>query len=157
MLNWYLTERLLASIMTTTNPSYERGIVAFYARMSSDDQNPSAHHTLIFDNVHTNVGSGYNGITGIFTAPQEGIYVFTWVIRMVAAEHSTELMHNNDVLGATFLRAKNGDDGSVSGTVVTHLTKGDVVFVRNHSQYVGDGSIKSEIHGQPSFSGWLLH
>ena len=62
---------------------------------------------------------------------------------MVTAEHSTKLMHNNDVLGATVLRAKNGDDGSVSGTVVTHLTKGDVVFVRNHSQYIGDDSIFS--------------
>ena len=143
MLNWLLTERHLASIIPTTNHAYESGIVAFYAQMSSDEQNPNAHHTLIFDNVHTNVGSGYNGVTGIFTAPQEGIYVFTWVIRMFTAEHSTELMQNNDVLGATFLRAKNGDDGSVSGTVVTHLTKGDVVFVRNHSQYIGDDSIFS--------------
>ena len=152
-----MTERLLASVIPFTNPAYESGIVAFYARMSSIEPNPSAHHTLIFDNVHTNVGSGYNGVTGIFTAPQEGIYVFTWVIRMFTAEHSTELMQNNDVLGATFLRAKNGDDGSVSGTVVTHLTKGDVVFVRIHSQYVGDGNIHSNTHGQPSFSGWLLH
>ena len=152
-----MTERLLASVIPFTDHAYESGIVAFYARMSSIEPNPSAHHTLIFDNVHTNVGSGYNGVTGIFTAPQEGIYVFTWVIRMVTAEHSTELMHNNDVLGATFLRAKNGDDGSVSGTVVTHLTKGDVVFVRIHSQYIGDGNIHSNTHGQPSFSGWLLH
>ena len=77
MLNWLLTERHLASIIPTTNHAYESGIVAFYAQMSSDEQNPNAHHTLIFDNVHTNVGSGNNGVTGIFIAPQEGVYVFT--------------------------------------------------------------------------------
>lgn len=76
---------------------------------------------------------------------------------MHEAEHSTELMINNDIFGATFLRAKNSDDGSVSGTVVAHVTKGDVVFVRIHSSYAGDGNIHSNIHGQPSFSGWLLH
>lgn len=76
---------------------------------------------------------------------------------MVTAEHSTELLINDNIFGATFLRAKNGDDGSVSGTVVAHVTRGDVVFVRTHSSYAGDGNIHSNVHGQPSFSGWLLH
>uniref|UniRef100_A0A8W8LJ65 C1q domain-containing protein n=1 Tax=Magallana gigas TaxID=29159 RepID=A0A8W8LJ65_MAGGI len=137
-------------------PPYE-GIVAFYAQMTSVETSPGAHHTLIFDRIRTNVGLGYNNSTGVFTAPREGIYVFTWVIRMVTAEHSTELLINDDIFGATFLRAKNGDDGSVSGAVVAHVTRGDVVFVRTHSSYAGDGNIHSNVHGQPSFSGWLLH
>lgn len=124
--------------------------------MSVQEVTTGNHHTLIFDRIRTNVGLGYNSFTGVFTAPKEGIYVFTWVIRLHQAEHSTELMINNDSLGTTFLRAKNNDDGSVSGTVVAHVLKGDVVFVRIHSHNAGDGNIYSDIHGEPSFSGWLL-
>lgn len=153
---YYPERRNLHSKRLIGVPPYE-GIVAFYAQMTSVETSPSAHHTLIFDKIRTNVGLGYNNSTGVFTAPREGIYVFTWVIRMVTAEHSTELLINDDIFGATFLRAKNGDDGSVSGTVVAHVTRGDVVFVRTHSSYAGDGNIHSNVHGQPSFSGWLLH
>ncbi|VDI32257.1 Hypothetical predicted protein [Mytilus galloprovincialis] len=133
------------------------GLVAFYSYMSNPENNPSAHHTLIYDVSVTNVGNGYNHVTGIFTAPTSGVYVFIWVTRIAYGEHPTQLMINNTVYGVTFLRAKNGDDGSVSGTVVANVTKGDSVFVRVHSSYAGDGSIHSNEHGRPSFSGWLLH
>lgn len=150
--------RLLASLIPPTNtPPVEEGIVAFYAQMSKDESNPSVHHTLIFDKVRTNVGNGYNGVTGIFIEPREGIYVFNWVIRMHNAQHSTELLINNDIFGAAFLRAKNGDDGSVSGTAVAHVGKGDVVFVRTHFTLGGDGNILSDLYSYTTFSGWLLH
>ena len=32
--------------------------------------------TVIYDRVFTNIGSGYNSATGIFTCPTSGIYVF---------------------------------------------------------------------------------
>ncbi|XP_063411319.1 complement C1q-like protein 4 [Mytilus trossulus] len=132
-------------------------LVAFYAYMSIPENNPSAHHTLIYDVSVTNVGSGYNHVTGIFTAPTSGIYVFIWVTRVYNGEHPTELMINTAVYGVTFLRAKgSSNDGSVSGTVVANVTKGDAVFVRVHSSYPGDGYIYSNVHGRPSFSGWLL-
>lgn len=124
--------------------------------MSASEKSPSTHHTLVFDVAKTNVGNGYNHFTGVFTAPRDGIYVFVWVIRMHVAEHSTELMIDSDVYGATFLRAKSNDDGSVSGTVVAEVSSGQSVYVRIHSTYAGDGDVLSNVHGQPSFSGWLL-
>ncbi|CAG2197104.1 C1QL [Mytilus edulis] len=132
------------------------GLVAFYAYMFNPENNPSVHLTLIYDVSVTNVGNGYNHVTGIFTAPTSGVYVFIWVTRVSSGEHPTQLMINNSVYGVIFLRAKNGDDGSVSGTVVAYVTKGDSVFVRVHSTYAGDGQINSNEHGRPSFSGWLL-
>ncbi|CAG2251203.1 C1QL [Mytilus edulis] len=132
------------------------GLVAFYSYMSHPEINPSAHLTLIYDVSVTNVGNGYNHVTGIFTVPTSGVYVFIWVTRVYFGEHPTQLMINNAVYGVTFLRARDGGDGSVSGTVVASVTKGDSVFVRVHSSYAGDGYIHSNEHGWPSFSGWLL-
>ncbi|CAG2204922.1 C1QL [Mytilus edulis] len=150
----YIHKRLLLQPDNTASD----GLVAFYAYMSNNENNPSAHHTLIYDVSVTNVGSGYNHVTGIFTAPTSGVYVFIWVTRVYNGEHPTELMINTAVYGVTFLRAKgSSNDGSVSGTVVANVTKGDSVFVRVHSTYPGDGYIASNEHGHPSFSGWLLH
>ncbi|CAC5369657.1 COL8A [Mytilus coruscus] len=132
-------------------PSKEiREVIAFHAYISKDADR------LVFDVTKANQGNGYNSNTGVFTCPKTGMYVFVWVIRMVTAEHSTELMINNSVFGSTFLRAKKGDDGSVSGTAIAHVSKGDTVYVRNHSAYAGDGRILSNLHGKPTFSGWLL-
>ncbi|CAC5411261.1 COL8A [Mytilus coruscus] len=130
-------------------------VIAFHAYISKD-VHPGAGRRLVFDVTKTNKGNGYNSHTGVFTCPKTGIYVFVWVIRIYAGEHSTELMINNYVYGSTFLRAKNGDDGSVSGTVVAHVSKGDTVYVRNRSEYAGDGRISSNVNGKPTFSGWLL-
>ncbi|XP_063411322.1 uncharacterized protein LOC134694250 [Mytilus trossulus] len=71
------------------------GLVAFYAYMSNPENNPSVHLTLIYDVSVTNVGNGYNHVTGIFTAPTSGVYVFIWVTRVLSGEHSTQLMINN--------------------------------------------------------------
>ncbi|VDI49698.1 Hypothetical predicted protein [Mytilus galloprovincialis] len=131
-------------------------VIAFHAYISKNVI-PGAGERLVFDVTKANQGSGYNSNTGVFTCPKTGMYVFVWVVRMVTAEHSTELMINNSVYGSTFLRAKKGDDGSVSGTVVAHVSKGDTVYVRNHSVYAGDGRIHTNVHGKPTFSGWLLH
>ncbi|CAC5416409.1 C1QL [Mytilus coruscus] len=144
-------------LLLPTNNIASDGLVAFYAYMSCPENNPSAHLTLIYDVSVTNVGNGYNHVTGIFTAPTSGVYVFVWVTRVAYGEHPTQLMINNAVYGVTFLRAKNGDDGSVSGTVVANVTKGDSIFVRVHSSYAGDGQVHSSELGRPSFSGWLLH
>ncbi|XP_071125572.1 complement C1q-like protein 4 [Mytilus edulis] len=131
-------------------------VIAFHARMSTIVRSLAVRQTLIFDTKISNHGDGYNKATGIFTVPKSGTYVFVWVIRMHKAEHSIELVINDTVFGSTFLRAKNGDDGSVSNTVVVDVARGDNVFVRNHGSLVGDGIINNNQHGKSTFSGWRL-
>ncbi|XP_062569629.1 complement C1q-like protein 4 [Saccostrea cucullata] len=151
-----LIRRLLTPPSSAPPPSHDQ--IAFYARMSVTEKAPGGHHILVFDNVVTNVGHGYNGVDGIFTAPKDGLYVFIWVIRLYEAQHSSQLMINNVEHGSTYLRSIHNDDQSVSGNVVAQVNKGDVVFVRvyPYNGYTGSGDILSNEHGKPSFSGWLL-
>ncbi|CAC5422358.1 C1QL [Mytilus coruscus] len=56
--------------------------IGFYAYMSQNEDNPSKHHTIIFDVQKTNVGNGYNPFSGLFTAPKDGLYAFSTCITM---------------------------------------------------------------------------
>lgn len=133
-------------------------IVAFYAYMSSDLQS-GIHHTIPFDVVKTNDGNGYHYNTGIFVAPESGVYVFTWTIRMTFdSQHSFELVVNNVAYGATFMRTHTPEDQNVSGTVVVHVNQNDDVFLRTHVSYAYNaGNIRSDQYSRSSFAGWKLN
>nr|XP_022310934.1 uncharacterized protein LOC111116241 [Crassostrea virginica] len=55
-------------------------VPAFHAYMSTPETDPGPHHTFIFDRVVTNIGGNYNHHTGIFTATESGVYVFSWTV-----------------------------------------------------------------------------
>lgn len=132
-------------------------VVAFYAYISTGSVNPSIRQTLIHDVAKANSENGYNSVTGIFTAPTAGVYVFIWVTRMNEAGHSTELMINNAVFGTCFIPISHDYDVSLSGTVVAKLNKGDSVFVRVHSTKGGWRDFLSEQCSRSSFAGWLIY
>ncbi|XP_061196430.1 complement C1q-like protein 3 [Saccostrea echinata] len=133
-------------------------IVAFYAYLSSDLQ-PGIHHTIPFDVAITNAGNGYHHSTGVFVAPESGLYVFTWTIRMThESAHSMELVVNNMVYGATFMRTHTPEDQNVSGTVVVHVNRNDDVYVRTHQTYAYNaGNIRSDEFSRSTFAGWKLN
>ncbi|XP_052710562.1 uncharacterized protein LOC128184951 isoform X2 [Crassostrea angulata] len=145
---------LLPNPQTTHVP--KTNVVAFYAYMSQDFPNPGASHTLVFDTVVTNVGNGYHGTTGIFLAPETGVYVFSWSMRLFNGEyHRAELVHNYQVMGVAYLYAPTGDH-TVSETIVIQVNQGDDVYLRTQ---VGDnnGDIESGSGGRSIFSGWKLN
>ncbi|XP_061182577.1 complement C1q-like protein 2 [Saccostrea echinata] len=155
------TERLLYQ-PTSTTPDDEN-IVAFYAYFSADVSSLGLSETLKYDVVKTNQGNGYHPSSGVFIAPKEGYYVFTWTIRLyhygdtTAENFSTELIINGDVYGSVFLRAHLEDDDQATATVVAHVNKGEDVYVRTHSMYSSIGSIRSNTHGRSSFAGWKIN
>ena len=75
--------------MVTINSSDQLGSQAiaylappayFHAYLSTNLINftgDGTNATIVFDTVSTNVGSGYNNSTGVFTAPVTGLYHFT--------------------------------------------------------------------------------
>ncbi|XP_048039327.1 complement C1q-like protein 2 [Megalobrama amblycephala] len=108
--------------------------------------------TLTYKNVFTNIGNAYNPITGVFTAPLKGAYMF----RISAT--------GNGPTAASVFISKNGEHVVIahgyqtqgvlnsSNGVVLILEVGDVVYVR-----LGSGTrISDSYNNHNSFSGYLL-
>ena len=74
------TEEIKPSKMELSRTTGLATEVVFYANLLNDWQNPPIDRTIVFDNVLTNVGDGYNEFSGLFTAPSSGVYFFTWTI-----------------------------------------------------------------------------
>ncbi|XP_035846741.1 complement C1q-like protein 2 isoform X4 [Sander lucioperca] len=92
----------------------------------------SAHTTLIFKNVVTNIGNAYNPTTGVFTAPVRGAYHFEWTVSTPADNSHASgavLVKNSENV---FLAYEDQATGSMTSSkaVALFLDVGDVVFVR---------------------------
>ncbi|XP_042609945.1 uncharacterized protein LOC122143274 [Cyprinus carpio] len=110
--------------------------------------------TLTYRNVFTNIGNAYNPITGIFTAPLKGAYMFSFSI----------YGHGSSSTSATVSIVKNGERvviahghqgyGVVNSSkgVVLILEVGDVVYVRLWS----GTRIYDDKNNHMTFSGYLL-
>uniref|UniRef100_A0A9J7YBB3 C1q domain-containing protein n=1 Tax=Cyprinus carpio carpio TaxID=630221 RepID=A0A9J7YBB3_CYPCA len=110
--------------------------------------------TLTYRNVFTNIGNAYNPITGIFTAPLKGAYMFNFSI----------YGHSSPSTPSTVYIVKNGEKVVIahghqdqyfvnsSKGVVLILEVGDVVYVRLWS----GTRIYDDKNNHMTFSGYLL-
>lgn len=149
---------LFAYIGYTFKLYFTVDVVAFYAYMSKTEVTPSTHHMFIFDTVITNEGGGYNPNLGAFTAPTQGVYVFTWTV--TCSENGyiiSEIVANTQAVGRTFAdSADHADMNSPTGIVVKALNAGDNVYVRTVS-IASRGNIISYEWARTTFSGWKLN
>ena len=112
---------------------------------------------MIYDEVETNKGSGYDATTGIFTAPVEGTYVFIWqVVTQNSGIGYCDLdLYKNGSRHLIMSRADSrgrvgGTSDAASNSAVLTLNTGDTVGIRAGScDYV---------YGRPytSFSGFKI-
>ncbi|XDV25904.1 hypothetical protein PO909_029730 [Leuciscus waleckii] len=108
--------------------------------------------TQTYRNVFTNIGNAYNPITGIFTAPLKGAYMFrVSVFGDGPTAASVSIVKNGErVVAADAYQAK--DRLGSSNGVVLILEVGDVVYVRLWSgRRLLDG-----YNNHNTFSGFLL-
>ena len=127
--------------------------------MSGDETEISTDFTIHFDTIVTNIGNHYNKHTGAFTAPQHGVYVFTWNLYCNTGGHIySQLVVNSNVVGAMLTDAEGASSvRSVTGTVVVEVNQGDVVFVRTHPTLGHSGNLRSYSAWRSSFNGWKLY
>src|ERR1041385_4980667 len=85
------------STVTVASSSTPTAAVQFSARKSADTANATGDttvFTIVCDTVIQNVGGGYNGVTGIFTAPVTGLYYLETIVDIanVGAAHTVGLV-----------------------------------------------------------------
>lgn len=144
--------------MVTTPAPTQKAVTAFYAYMNKNENIPGTHHTLIFNTAITNENNGYHPFSGIFIAPEKGIYVFTFSIRLECHSYGPyELLKNSQVVGVVYsdIRQVCVQD-HITGTIVISANKGDEIYVRTHATYHHSGVIFSDDNGRSSFAGWLV-
>nr|XP_022291264.1 uncharacterized protein LOC111102707 [Crassostrea virginica] len=127
--------------------------IGFTASVSSTSSSWTGN-TLIFPNVITNVGNGYNSSDGVFTAPRAGVYVFFVNVQ----SYSVETIYVDIVLnGVTKVRTMAYDSGDKDyyeagpNLAVLSLQTGGRVWVKRYSGkgYYHDGPITT-------FSGFII-
>jgi hypothetical protein len=103
--------------------------------MSSDLRNLGNYAVVPFGKVTLNSGSAYNGKTGIFTAPTDGIYSFTWTILTYPGyTFATEIVLNGNIVGYNYVNGKSNSAqyAASSTTAVIRMKRKDKVWIRTH-------------------------
>uniref|UniRef100_A0A3B4X9L4 Complement C1q-like protein 2 n=1 Tax=Seriola lalandi dorsalis TaxID=1841481 RepID=A0A3B4X9L4_SERLL len=114
---------------------------------------PCTDKTLVFKRILSNTGNAYDQNTGIFTAPVNGLYYFSF----------SSYGYNTHIVGAILMKnavrqISTYDDPSVDGSdsssnaVVLQLAAGDTV----HMELWDNGRVFDNLNGHTTFSGFLL-
>ncbi|XP_078319032.1 complement C1q tumor necrosis factor-related protein 3-like [Crassostrea virginica] len=110
--------------------------------------------TFVFPHIITNVGGGYNRITGVFTAPRDGVYVF---FCKITGRDNPSSMYFEFILNGSAKTMNLVYGGSAhpyrtsSNSIVLQLTHGDRVWIK-----MSTGGNHYSAGGDLSFSGYLL-
>ncbi|XP_067247338.1 complement C1q-like protein 4 isoform X2 [Chanodichthys erythropterus] len=108
--------------------------------------------TLTYKNIFTNIGNAYNPVTGIFTAPLKGAYMFRIsVFGHGGATATASLYKNGEQVVVAHDSQAQGTLNSSNGVVLI-LEVGDVVYVRLWS----GTRIFDNQNNVNTFSGFLL-
>ncbi|XP_048010307.1 complement C1q-like protein 4 [Megalobrama amblycephala] len=108
--------------------------------------------TLTYRNVFTNIGNAYNPITGIFTAPLKGVYMFGISVYGRPGNAATAAIIKNGKQAVVADANQPQNVFSSSNGVVLLLEVGDVVYVRLWS----DRRIFDDHNNLNTFSGYIL-
>ncbi|XP_056001748.1 complement C1q-like protein 2 [Ostrea edulis] len=129
------------------------GLIAFHAVLKSHLQNVPVNTTLKFEDVLLNKGNGYDPKTGVFTAPQNGVYSFDWTF-VTTKGSSVYLEAVVDGVGkaSACIKDQASHDVSVSGHLLSELKEGNKVEIK--TAHVPAGDLKP--HKFNSFTGHML-
>ncbi|KAL4227819.1 hypothetical protein ACF0H5_013256 [Mactra antiquata] len=109
--------------------------------------------TLVFAEDVTNEGNAYSNITGVFTAPINGTYLF--FVHILSSNRVLEMKMVKNGENAMMVYVHGSIHGEGSNMAILKLEKGDQVKVVKHQSW---GSPPFYVHHKWStFSGFMLH
>ncbi|XP_062610850.1 complement C1q-like protein 2 isoform X1 [Saccostrea cucullata] len=128
-------------------------VIAFHAAIKSHLSNVPVNTTIKFEDVLLNKGNGYDPPTGVFTAPEDGVYSFKWTF--ISSRKSTVYLEAV-VDGASKAKICVNDQQSAhintSGHLLYELKSGNKVWIRTF--YVAAGYIHADNYTY--FSGFKI-
>uniref|UniRef100_A0A667Z6X6 C1q domain-containing protein n=1 Tax=Myripristis murdjan TaxID=586833 RepID=A0A667Z6X6_9TELE len=129
--------------------------VAFSAALGSP-MGPFQQDTpLKYERILSNIGSGYNPATGIFTAMVRGMYYFRYTMynnNSGQPNSIVSLMMNSQRVVSTWDTEGNDNHDSATNAAVLQLAAGDSVFVKLYANRV----VYDDGYYYNTFSGFLL-
>ena len=124
--------------------------IGFTATVTSSSSSWSSG-TLVYPEVITNVGNGYNPCDGVFIAPRAGVYVFFVNVQ----SYDSQTIYVDIVLNGA-IKVKilaNGNYNAGPNLAVLFLQTGDRVWVKH---YAGQGYHTHSNGPLTTFSGYLI-
>ena len=127
--------------------------VAFHAYHSADPFSVAAHGTIVYNAVTTNTGNAYDKLSGIFTAPVAGTYVFfTNCMSVDASSEESYILVDGSSVASCYSITPSGSTTEQGGTLTTvHLSPGQKVWVQ-----ILQGAENVRGHRWNTFSGFLV-
>uniref|UniRef100_A0A3B5BIB9 Complement C1q tumor necrosis factor-related protein 3-like n=1 Tax=Stegastes partitus TaxID=144197 RepID=A0A3B5BIB9_9TELE len=145
------TENEIGQLKKSTAPQ-----IAFSASLANSGEiynGPSTDKTLVFKRVFSNIGSGYDANSGVFTAPVNGFYYFSFSTYGYNTHTMGAILIKNDVRQISTYDSPTSDGSdSSSNAAVLQLAAGDNV----HMELWDDGRVYDNLNGHTTFSGFLL-
>lgn len=106
-------------------------VIAFHASLENHLRNVPVGTVIKFKKVHLNKGTGYDPSTGVFTAPEDGVYSFAW--SFLSSKGSTVYIAavvDNQVQAYTCVNDQQSFHVSTSGHFIYELKKGNKVWIK---------------------------
>lgn len=141
---FYVTATNLSTCLPINHTDRYR--IAFSAVKTAAFATGDSDATVVFNNVYTNDGGGFDEHSSHFVAPVSGTYYLAFAIRGSPTVVG-DLMHNGKLAARIFAKDYNGG----ANQVIRRLEAGDNVWVRQKANYVSSGGRYA------TFSGMLLY
>jgi len=119
-------------------------------------QNPGITNPLVFTQVDTNVGNGYDSSTGIFTAPVTGTYSFNVQLCTIQDKGAVVGLFVNNIVKTKLTTSGDGYDGSRTLYYPALLKQGDKVQAKMEPGSSSGSIFTQDTYRTQSFSGALL-
>lgn len=113
--------------------------VVFQSSLKKVLKNLKNQETVVFDEITLNEGNSYNKTSGIFTAPFDGIYSFTWTTLTAGGKYfMTEIVRNGHPIAYNHNdgRGVGGEGYPMSSSHANiKMKKGERVWIRTYGSY----------------------